>query len=69
MEDGMGVIAYDQVGSCYSDGIEGRRQYFDSIDKLSDDLMTFVNGTRGKRVGRKFWWGGRLSQYSKRAED
>ena len=52
--DGIGVIAYDMVGSCFSDDIEGRRQYFDSIDTLSDDLMKFVKDTReefpGKRV-------------------
>jgi hypothetical protein len=29
MEHGIGVIAYDQVGSGYSDSIGGRRQYFE----------------------------------------
>lgn len=52
MEHGIGVIAYDQVGSGYSDSIEGRRQYFDSVDRLSDDLTKFVKDTREKFPGK-----------------
>jgi len=47
-ENGIGLIAYDQVGSGHSDGIGGRRQYFDSIDRLSDDLTKFVKDTRDR---------------------
>lgn len=53
VEDGIGVIAYDMVGSGFSGGIEGRRQYFDSIDTLSDDLMKFVKDTREKFPGKR----------------
>lgn len=52
MKHGIGVIAYDQVGSGYSDGIGGRRQYFDSIDRLSDDLTKFVMDTRERFPGK-----------------
>lgn len=47
-----GLIAYDnQVGSGYSDSLHGRRQYFDSIDTLSDDLSKFIKDTRSNYPG------------------
>ena len=50
-ESGISLIAYDQVGSGFSDSIGGRRQYFDSMDRLSDDLTKFVKDTRSEFPG------------------
>jgi len=52
MEHGIGVIAYDMVGVGFSDAIGGRRHYFDSIDRVADDLTTLVKDTREKYPGK-----------------
>lgn len=45
---GIAVVAYDQVGSGYSDSINGYRQYFDSMDTLDADLTKMVNDAKRK---------------------
>jgi hypothetical protein len=38
-KNSIGLVAYDQVGSGYSDSIGGRRQYFDSIDTVPEMIL------------------------------
>jgi acylglycerol lipase len=52
MKHGIGVIAYDMVGVGFSDAIGGRRHYFDSIDRVADDLTALVKDTREKYPGK-----------------
>lgn len=48
VEKGIATIAYDQVGSGYSDSMNGFRQYFDSMDTLDADLSKVVAATKTK---------------------
>lgn len=42
----IAVVAYDQVGSGYSDSMNGYRQYFDSMDTLHSDLSKMVEDAK-----------------------
>ena len=47
------MIAYDPVGSGYSEGIGGRRHYFDSLDRVAEDPTKFVKDTRETYPGKQ----------------
>ena len=73
MKHSISVIAYDQVGNGYSDGIDGRRDYVNSMDRLSDDLAKIVNDAPDAYPGfcsrRELWRIDRFTQYSDSTED
>ena len=51
---GIAVIAYDQVGSGYSEGMAGGlRQYVDSMETLSSDSTRMIQEARAKYPGKK----------------
>mmetsp|Transcript_29833 Transcript_29833/g.44032 ORF Transcript_29833/g.44032 Transcript_29833/m.44032 type:complete len:335 (-) Transcript_29833:187-1191(-) len=45
-EAGIAVVAYDTVGSGYSEGIDGLRQYFDSVETLTNDISMMLKKLR-----------------------
>lgn len=50
---GIAVVAYDGVGSGYSEGIGGLRNYVDSIDTLTNDVSMFLNKLRKEYPSKK----------------
>ena len=51
---GIAVIAYDQMGSGYSDSFkEGLRYYFDSMDTVANDLEKIVIRVKNDYPGKK----------------
>lgn len=51
--NGITMIAYDQAGSGHSESLEGKRQYFDSMDTVADDFNKILSETRTTYPGKK----------------
>jgi len=50
---GIAVLAYDTVGSGYSDSIKGHRQYIDSMETVANDLTVVLNFARDQFPNKK----------------
>ena len=45
-ERGIAVVAYDTMGSGYSTGVDGLRNYFPNMTVLADDLSLMITNVR-----------------------
>ena len=45
-ERGIAVVAYDTMGSGYSTGVDGLRNYFPNMTVLADDLSLMISSVR-----------------------
>lgn len=53
-EAGIAVVAFDSIGSGYSEGIKGGlRNYFDSMDTLAADTTMMLKKVRADYEGKK----------------
>ena len=52
-EAGIAVVAYDAVGCGHSESIDGLRQYFDSMETLTNDISMMLKKLRKDYPGKK----------------